>query len=73
MIYVKSVLAGIAAMIAAALVIALYLLWRMYKLVMSVPDNWGGYVDLHWHTWPVFCTVLLVFAAGFWWQYRRAR
>lgn len=64
MVYVKSVLAGIAAMIVAALIVVLYLLYE-------VSGIWGGYVGLDLSA--ILCVLILVFAGGFWWQYRRAR
>lgn len=73
MVYLKSALAGIAAMVAAAAIMILYLLWTVYKATISMPDNWGSYVDFHFHPWPIFSVLVLFFAAGFWCQYRRAR
>jgi hypothetical protein len=71
--FLKSVLAGILAVIGAIAVAALgaavYLWWLAHKY----PDSFGlGYVGFA--VSPIFlCVLVLIFAAGFWWQWRRAR
>jgi hypothetical protein len=73
MVYLKCVLTGLGA---AALVAMLMGLWAQgveYKLVMSVAPGDSPYVVAHWHRGLVFLGLLVVFAAGFWWQYRKGR
>jgi len=73
MVYLKSLLAGVAALIVAALVICVaFFAGAAAKLL--APRAAGGdtyFVVLHWHLWPTLGVSLLVFAAGFWWQHRR--
>jgi hypothetical protein len=71
----KAVSSGIAALIVAALVLATPLLAVMvkYGAALSPPVTDGFYVVIHWHVWTTACASLLVFAAGFFWQYRRTR
>jgi hypothetical protein len=72
--WIKSFLAGIAAVICvvgiAAFAMAAHLLWLTHKF----NDSSGGYfVVTHWHGLPTLCALLVVFAAGFWWERRWAR
>jgi hypothetical protein len=71
MIYVKSVLAGV-----AALVVALILFFYLYG-VFFIPKAPPGIVVLcdvsGFITHPVFLLILLLaFAIGFYWEFRRA-
>jgi len=76
MIYAKSFLAGVAAVIVAALIISA--LAAGVPLVMELlPSGKGGtsfYVNGPWiPAWSIAVVGLLVFAAGFYWAFRRAR
>lgn len=76
MIYAKSLPAGVAALIVAALII--YALAVGVPLVMElIPSRKGGigtYVIGPWiPIWSVAVGALLVFSAGFYWTFRRAR
>jgi len=63
MMLLKSVLAGLGAVAVAILAIALYAQGVKYRLAMSVGIDFRAIL---------FISVLM-FAAGFWWQYRKAR
>jgi len=73
MVYLKSFLAGVAALIIAALVICVVFFAGPGTKLLTPPAAGGDtyFVVLHWHLWPTFGISLLVFAAGFWWQFRR--
>ena len=73
MILLKSILAGIATAAAVGMVIALYAQAMQYRMLMIEPLANSAYVETRWHFWPVFCVSIVAFAAGFWWQYRKAR
>ncbi len=74
MIYVKSLVSGIAA--SAVAVCALYLagLLVVYRLTRKYtdaePDSY--FVRWHLHFWPVLCVALPVFVLGFYWELKRA-
>jgi hypothetical protein len=74
MIYVKSIMSGIAAsavavcaVYMAGLVIAFLL---VHKYSASEPDTY--FVRWHVHFWPVLGLALAVFALGFYWELKRA-
>jgi hypothetical protein len=71
----KAISSGIAALIVAALILATPLLAAMlkYRAALSSPLTDGFDVVIHWHMWTTAFVSLLVFAAGFLWQYRRTR
>ena len=76
MAFVKSFLAGMVALIIAALVFILFFGGPVLKELTrpaggSLTDTY--FVVLHWHLWPTFGISLLVFMTGSYWQYRRAR
>lgn len=76
MIYAKSFLAGVAALIVAALIICAFAAGA--TLIMEhIPPGEGGigfYVIGPWlPIWSLAVGALLVFAAGFYWTLRRAR
>lgn len=70
---VKGVLAGIGAAAVVGLAIAIYAQGLQYKTVMSQLPGDSTYVDTHWHPWAVLSALVIAFAAGFWWQYRKSR
>jgi hypothetical protein len=72
-ILLKSILAGIGTAAAVGMVIALYSQAMKYRMLMVEPAGNSTYVETRWHVWPVFCVSIVAFAAGFWWQYRKAR
>jgi hypothetical protein len=67
MIYLKSFLAGLATLILAAL-LAYGILFA--RVEMSSGEGVGV---VEGPGWPVPAVALLVFAVGFFWQYRRMR
>ncbi len=76
MIYVKSLLCGLAALTLYALLAgalgALFLFFTMPKLPDLVGDS--GFVGANtiWiPTWPLFAGAVVVFAAVFYWSFRR--
>ncbi|HEV1287586.1 MAG TPA: hypothetical protein VNU44_19845 [Bryobacteraceae bacterium] len=72
-IFVKSILAGIGVAAIVGLAIAIYAQGLQYRAVMSERPGDSAYVETHWHPVPVLCTLLVAFAAGFWWQFRKPR
>jgi hypothetical protein len=72
-ILLKSILAGIVAAAIAGLAIAIYAQGLQYRAVMSERPGDSAYVETHWHPLPVLFTVVVAFAAGFWWHYRKTR
>jgi hypothetical protein len=74
MIYVKSIVSGIAASAVAVCVLYVAALLMVYtlthKYTASEPDSY--FVRWHLHFWPVLCIALSVFALGFYWELRRA-
>jgi hypothetical protein len=67
MIYLKSFLAGLAALILVAL-LAIGILFA--RMEMSSDEGIGV---VSGPGWPVLAVSLLAFAVGFFWQYRRTR
>jgi uncharacterized membrane protein len=72
MIYLKSVLVGMAALIVSLI---LYVAISVLPLVAQWRDSGSGgigIVSTNFTIGPVFWIVAaLIFAAGFWWQFRR--
>ena len=65
MIYVKSIVAGVlAVVVAAAAVIGIFAL-----LVGMIGGDWRSGISLNW---KVGLTAVLIFGLGFAWQFRRA-
>ena len=63
MVLLKSVLAGLGAVAVAMLALVLYAQVMTYRLAMSVGIDYRAILFIS----------ALMFAAGFWWQYRKAR
>jgi hypothetical protein len=74
MIYVKSALAGVAAVIIAALMIYGLAVGvpRILELIPSREGGMGFYSVGPFPMWPVGVVVLLIFSGGFYWNFRRA-
>ena len=74
MIFVKSTLAGVAAVIIASLVI--YGLAagvpRILELIPSREGGIGFYSVGPFPMWPLGVVALLIFSGGFYWSFRRA-
>jgi hypothetical protein len=70
--FLKSVLAGLLAVIGAIFVAALGAAVYLWRLAHKYPDLFGlGYVGFA--VSPIFlCVLVLIFATGFGWQWRRA-
>lgn len=74
MIYVKSIMSGIAAF--AAAFCAVYMAGLAvaflieHKYAASAPDTY--FVRWHMHFWPVLGLALPAFALGFYWELKRA-
>jgi heme/copper-type cytochrome/quinol oxidase subunit 1 len=66
--YLKSILAGLGAAALAGMALALWAQGLRYRVALSGDSE---FVVSHWHKAAVFCALLLVFAAAFWWQYRK--
>ena len=70
MIYFKSAMAGILALVAAAV-----FLYMLLVLVVIVSSKGAGFDLPRWHIQiesPLFwAQVIIVFAAGFFWEFRR--
>ncbi len=73
MVYLKSVLTGLGAAAIAACVGGLWVQGLQYRVAMTAASGDNRYVDVHWHKGPVFLGLLLIFAMGFAWQYRKGR
>jgi hypothetical protein len=60
--------AVVGAITVAALAIAAYLRWLAHKF----RESFGGSVGVDARSLlPILCVLVLIFAAGFWWQWRR--
>jgi hypothetical protein len=70
----KAITTGFAAVAiaAAATSIPLVVTILKYRASFSPPSGAGHFVVVHWHIWPTLGVSLLVFAATFFWQYRRS-
>jgi hypothetical protein len=69
MIYVKSLLTGLGALIAATF---LAVVVRVVVLILKVRMSSGGGIGaIAGPGWPVLVVSLLAFVAGFFWQYLR--
>lgn len=75
MIYVKSVLTGLAAVIVAEILVAIGGISALLVIASRQPHESDG--GLGWdpvafaRTLPGWLILVLAFVAGFWWQYRR--
>ncbi len=74
MIFVKSTLAGVAAVITAALVIYGLAVGvpRILELIPSREGGIGFYSVGPFPMWPLGVVALLIFSGGFYWNFRRA-
>jgi hypothetical protein len=74
MIYVKSVLAGVAALfIASVLYFYLYYVLLIRPTLPKVPPGTSVGIDIRVFNLPLLCLIaLLAFATGFYWEFRRA-
>jgi hypothetical protein len=74
MIFVKSTLAGVAAVIIAALVIygLAVAVPRILELIPSREGGLGFYSVGPFPMWPLGVVALLIFSGGFYWGFRRA-
>ena len=73
MIYVKSVLAGIAALlVASVLYFYIYYAFLIRPELPKLPPGTGVGLDVRVFDLPLFCVIaLLAFAIGFYWEFRR--
>ena len=74
MIYLKSVLAGVAALfIASVLYFYLYYTFLIRPTLPKLPPGTGVGIDIFVFNVPLLCLIaLLAFAIGFYWEFRRA-
>jgi hypothetical protein len=74
MIFIKSTLAGVAAVITAALVIYGLAVGvpRILELISSREGGTGAYSVGPFPMWPLGVVALLIFSGGFFWSFRRA-
>jgi len=70
MIYVKSALAGVAALSLAGLAVSAFALLALREIKKDFPGLPYS-IDLHFHPWSIVGGALLVFALGFIWKFRR--
>ncbi len=71
--YLKCVFAGLASVSIEVLAMLAWSSWADYEIRKSMP---GIHVVNMWWTsnvWQLLIFSFLVFAAGFWWQHRRAQ
>jgi hypothetical protein len=71
--YVKCVFAGIAALCIEALALVAWQRWAEYEIKKSMPGIHLVHISWTSDMYEISIFSLLVFAAGFWWQRRRAR
>jgi hypothetical protein len=72
MVLLKSILTGLVSVAAAMLAIVLYAQGLKYRLAMSAPAGGAVFVDVGVDFRAILVTSVLMFAAGFWWRYRKA-
>ena len=74
MIYIKSVSAGIAALlVASVLYFGIYYAFLIRPELPKVPAGTAIGLDVRIFNLPFFCLIaLLAFAIGFYWEFRRA-
>jgi heme/copper-type cytochrome/quinol oxidase subunit 1 len=73
MVPFRSILAGLGAAAVAGVAMALWFQGLQYSAAISGTSGDSYYVVAHWHKGVVVLGLTLVFAAGFWWQYRKER
>ena len=76
MVYLKSILAGFVAVLAVVLLTVLgFAAWGWWWVAHGLEQAQGGgigaYVNTRWIPVPIIAAV--VFVAGFWWEFRRAK
>ena len=72
MILVKAPLAGLAALVTAAL--ASYgLAVSVPRILQLIPSREGGMGVFFFPVWPLMVVALLIFSGGFYWGFRRAQ
>jgi hypothetical protein len=71
MVLLKSILTGLGAAALVGVALALWAQGLQYRVAMSSTSS-ESYVEVHWHPGVILCILVAVFAAGFWWQYRKA-
>lgn len=72
MVYVKSILAGIVALIIAAMIIAAMSALVLFAESRRSGSTGIGAVSIAISDKIVWLGALLIFAAAFWWEFRRA-
>jgi hypothetical protein len=70
MIYIKSILAGVAALTLAGLAGSALALLTLREVKNKFPDPPYS-VEWHFHPWSILGGALLLFALGFIWQFRK--
>jgi hypothetical protein len=70
MVCLKNFLAGMLALTVAALIAGVIFLGGPGRRLLT---DGAVFFVVHWHLWRTLCVSLPIFAAGFYWQYRRAR
>ena len=70
MVYVKSILAGVAALTLTGLAVSAFELLTLHEIRKDFPDLPYS-IKLHFHPWSIVGGALLVFALGFIWQFRK--
>jgi hypothetical protein len=70
MIYVKSALAGVAALTLAGLAVSAFELLTLHEIRKNFPGLPYS-IKLYLHPWSILGGALLVFALGYVWQFRR--
>jgi hypothetical protein len=70
MIYVKSILVGVAALTLAGLAMSAFALLTLRQVKDRFPDS-PYFIEWHFHPWSILGGALLAFALGFIWQFRR--
>lgn len=73
MIFLKSILAGLGALVLGTIfAIAVLFGWPLLKAAMDSNDG-VGFDVVGFHMRPILGIGLVMFAAGFYWQWRRGR
>ena len=74
MIYIKSVLAGVAALfVASVLYFYIYYAFLIRPTLPKLPPGTGVGLDVRVFDLPLFCVIAAIaFAIGFYWEFRRA-
>ena len=70
MIYVKSALAGVTTLTLGGLAVSAFAWLTLRELKNKFPDP-SYFVEWHFHPWSILGSILLFFALGFIWQFRK--